>query len=98
MYLGVELPSELVRGAGVTCPYWGLRGNVPERYMIFIFRRGWFNFLVFILTLVLNGNKLGRNFISVVILNFMPLYRSILVSWYDSSSTLMEELELRVHN
>lgn len=63
-----------------------------------MFRRGRFNFLVLMLTLVLNEHKLGRSFGLVVILDFIPSHKSILVSSYDSSLALTEELRLGVHS
>lgn len=59
---------------------------------------GQFDFLVFILTSVLNGHKLGRNFGSAVILDFIPSHGSILEILYGLRSTVMKELKLGVHS
>lgn len=53
---------------------------------------------MFILTLILNGYKLSRNFNSIVIFRFMPSPRPVLVSSCDLSLALIGELGLVVHN
>lgn len=98
MHSGVKLPSELIDGAGGDAPLLGLEATPIKGIQYFMFKRGWFSFLVLISISMLNKHKLSRNFVSVVILNFMPSHRLVLMSSYDSISVLMEEFRLGVHS
>lgn len=98
-YLIIELLNELIEGTGGDVPLLRARGVMPPKGIwYFMSEHRGIDFFMFILTSVLNGYKLSRNFGSVMIFGFIPSHKLALIKPCDLSLVLARELGLGMHS